>query len=156
RHAKTRGSKIVFRFRGKSGRDHEIDLNDAKLAGIVRQCQHVPQQELFAYVDADGRKCDVKSGDVNDYLRKISGDDFTAKDFRTWFGTMLAAKALRKLDRSDSKTAANRNVKAAVKEVADRLGNTPAVCRKGYIHPRVIESYLDGTLASSRFRHITE
>jgi DNA topoisomerase I len=147
RHAKVRGSSVVFEFRGKSGVEHEIDFEDQRLAKIVRKCQDLPQQELFAYLDESGDQRDVTSSDVNDYLRQISGADFTAKDFRTWAGTVLAATALQEIKAFDSKAAAKRNVKAAIEKVAARLGNTVAVCRKCYVHPDVIDSYLDGTLA---------
>ena len=147
RHAKVRGKRVVFEFRGKSGVEHEIDFEDERLARIVRKCQDLPQQELFAYVNGDGKQRDVGSSDVNDYLRHISGADFTAKDFRTWAGTVLAAMALQESKKFDSKIAAKRNVKTAIEKVAKRLGNTQTVCRKCYVHPDVIDSYLDGTLA---------
>jgi DNA topoisomerase-1 len=146
-HAKINGKRVVFEFRGKSGRDHCIDFEDQRLAKIVRQCQELPQQELFAYLDDDRKMRDVTSGDVNDYLRQISGSDFTAKDFRTWAGTVLAAKALAAMKPGKSKAAAKRSVKAAIESVAKRLGNTVAVCRKCYVHPDVINAYFDGTLA---------
>jgi DNA topoisomerase I len=148
KHVKVRGSKIHFEFRGKSGIDHEIDLEDARLAAIVRRCQELPEQELFEYIDQDGTRRDVTSTDVNDYLREISGgEDFTAKGFRTWAGTVLAALALQEFLAFDSQAQAKRNLVAAIERVAGQLGNTKAVCRKCYIHPAVIESYLDGTLA---------
>jgi DNA topoisomerase-1 len=146
-HAKIRGKKVVFEFRGKSGVEHEIDFEDQRLAKIVRDCQDLPQQELFAYLDETGEQRDVTSTDVNDYLREITGADFTAKDFRTWAGTVLAARALQEIKAFDSNAAAKRNVKSAIEKVAGRLGNTVAVCRKCYVHPDVINSYLDGTLA---------
>ena len=146
-HAKIRGSKVIFEFRGKSGIEHEIDFEDQRLAKIVRDCQDLPQQELFAYLDENKQQRDVTSTDVNDYLRQISGANFTAKDFRTWAGTVLAARALQEIKAFDSNAAAKRNVKAAIEKVAGRLGNTVAVCRKCYVHPDVINSYLDGTLA---------
>ena len=121
-----------------------------KTGGWPRSCRNartLPQQELFAYLDGDGQEHDVTSTDVNDYLRRISGSDFTAKDFRTWAGTVLAAKALREMKSFDSKAAAKRNVKAAIEQVAEKLGNTVTVCRKCYVHPDVIAAYLDGTLA---------
>jgi DNA topoisomerase-1 len=146
-HATIRGKKVVFEFRGKSGIEHEIDFEDERLAKIVCKCQDLPQQELFAYLDENRQQRDVTSSDVNDYLREISGSDFTAKDFRTWAGTVLAAEALQEVKAFDSKAAAKRNVKAAIEKVATRLGNTVPVCRKCYVHPDVINSYLDGTLA---------
>jgi DNA topoisomerase-1 len=148
-HVKVHGSKIHFAFRGKSGVNREIDLEDAKLAKVVRKCQELPEQELFEYIDDDGTRHDIKSGDVNDYLKEIAHADFTAKDFRTWAGTMLAALALQEFAAFDSQAQAKRNVVAAIESVAKQLGNTKAVCRKCYIHPAVIESYLDGAMAKS-------
>jgi DNA topoisomerase I len=146
RHASVRGAKIKFEFRGKSGREHVVEVEDRHVASIVRACQDLPGQELFQYLDEEGQKRDVGSGDVNDYLREISGRDFTAKDFRTWAGTVSAASALRQLGPVDSEADARKNVAASVKTAAQSLGNTPAVCRKSYIHPAVIEAYLDGSL----------
>jgi DNA topoisomerase-1 len=137
---------VKFEFRGKSGVDHSILLRDARLAKIIKQCQDLPQQELFAYLDEDGNEVDVKSNDVNDYIREISGQHFTAKDFRTWNATVLAAKALREFEKFNSKAQAKKNVIRAVEEVAKRLGNTRSVCRKSYIHPAVLEAYIDGSL----------
>ncbi len=145
-HVTFRKGVVKFEFRGKSGVDHSILLRDARLAKIIKSCQDLPQQELFAYRDPDGNEVDVKSNDVNEYLRQISGQHFTAKDFRTWNATVLAAKALQEIRRFDSKAQARKNVIRAVEEVAKRLGNTRSVCRKSYIHPAVIEAYLDGTL----------
>lgn len=147
-HARVKGAKVVFEFRGKSGVNHRIDLHDARLARIVRTCQELPQQELFSYYDDTGTVCNITSTDVNDYLRQITGEDVSAKDFRTWAGTVLAAQALRAEETCESKTAAQRIVKAAIAEVATRLGNTVAVCRKCYVHPEVIAAYLDGSLDS--------
>jgi len=137
---------VHFHFTGKSGVDHDILLRDARLAKIIKSCQDLPQQELFAYKDHDGRQVDVKSDDVNAYLKEISGEHFTAKDFRTWNATVLAAKALQEIKRFDSQAEAKKNVLRAVEEVAKRLGNTRSVCRKSYIHPAVLEAYLDGSL----------
>ncbi|MDB5384761.1 MAG: Eukaryotic topoisomerase catalytic core [Planctomycetaceae bacterium] len=146
RHALVVGTQIRFQFRGKSGIEHDIDLCDPVLAKIVRQCQHLPGQELFEYLDEFGQVHDVRSQDVNDYIREITGGDYTAKDFRTWAGTTLAARMLEQTPHFDSETAAKRNVAQAIRQVARRLGNTPAVCRKCYVHPAVISSYLDGSL----------
>ena len=146
RHAKVRGAKIKFQFRGKSGKEHVVEVEDRRVARIVRACQDLPGQELFQYVDDLGQKHDVGSGDVNDYLREITGRDFTAKDFRTWAGTVSTASELRRLRPADLEADAKRNVVAAVKATAQGLGNTPAVCRKSYIHPAIIEAYLDGSL----------
>ncbi|CAN5366382.1 DNA topoisomerase IB [soil metagenome] len=147
RHATVRAKKITFNFRGKSGVEHEIDLRDAKLAAIVKKCQELPNHDLFNYVDETGQVKDISSTDVNDYLREIAGKEFTAKDFRTWGGTVLAAKALKAMESEGSKTAIRRNMLAAIDKVAERLGNTKAVCRKCYIHPAVLEAYIDGDLA---------
>jgi len=145
-HAKINGAKIRLEFRGKSGKRHEIDLRDERLARIVQQCQDLPGQELFQYIDANDQVRDVTSGDVNEYLRQISGGDFTAKDFRTWAGTALAARALHEFEDFDSQAAAKRNITRAIERVAQRLGNTTAICRKCYVHPAIIDAYLDRSL----------
>jgi DNA topoisomerase-1 len=149
RHAKIRGSEVKFRFRGKAGVVHEVGLRDRRLAAIIRKCQELPGQELFQYVDDDGVVRDVTSDDVNDYLREISGGDFTAKDFRTWAGTLLAYRALRALQPEDNGTPAKKNVVEAMKMTAERLGNTPAVARGSYVHPAVLEAYLEGNLGGA-------
>src|SRR6185436_956393 len=146
RHVAVNGSKVQFRFRGKSGKEHNLTVEHPRVAKIVRECQDLPGQELFQYLDDDGRQLDVKSEDVNEYLREITGQDFTAKDFRTWAGTVLAALALQEFQKFDSKAQAKRNITQAIESVAQRLGNTPTICRKCYIHPAVIESYLEGTM----------
>lgn len=146
RHVTVRGAKVRFEFRGKSGIDHDIDMDDSRLAHIVRACQDLPGQELFQYVDDDGNVCDVGSNDVNEYLHEISRQDFTAKDFRTWAGTALAAQALQEFEDFDSDAAAKRNVTQAIESVAERLGNTKAICRKCYVHPAIIDAYLDRSL----------
>jgi DNA topoisomerase-1 len=145
-HARINGSTVRFRFRGKSGKFHDIALSDVRLARIVRRCQELPGRHLFQYVDADGTVHDVGSADVNDYLRDTTGQDFTAKDFRTWSGTVLAAQALYAMASASSTTAAKQNVVAAIDEVAEALGNTRAVCRKCYVHPVVLDRYVDGAL----------
>ena len=149
RHATVTGTRIHFRFRGKSGRQHEVGLRDRRLASVVRRCQELPGQELFQYVGADGEPHDVASDDVNAYLREISDADVTAKDFRTWAGTVLAYRALRALDAGDDDRTARRNVVEAVRFTSDRLGNTPAVARRSYVHPAVLEAYLEGSLGSA-------
>ena len=149
RHARIDGSHVRFRFRGKSGQPHEVGLRDRRLAALVRRCQELPGQELFQYVDEDGTVRDVASDDVNDYLREIAGVDFSAKDFRTWAGTVLAYRALRALQPAVSETGARRNVVAAIRETAGRLGNTPAVARKSYVHPAVLEAYMDGRVGGA-------
>jgi DNA topoisomerase-1 len=148
-HVKIRGATLRFDFRGKHGKEHEIDLEDSRLAKIVRACRDLPGQELFQYVDEAGKVCDVGSGDVNDYLRAISGDDFTAKDFRTWAGTALAAQALQEFQDFDTKAAAKRNITRAIEHVAERLGNTQAICRKSYVHPAVIDAYMERSLVKT-------
>lgn len=149
RHVDVAGAHIHFEFRGKSGVEHEIDLDDARLAEIVRQCHELPGQELFQYVDEAGDWHDVNSADVNGYLHEVAGEEFTAKDFRTWSGTVLAATALGGLDAFTTRAQARKNIVRAVESVALKLGNTKAVCRKCYVHPAVFEGYLDGTLVTS-------
>jgi DNA topoisomerase I len=148
RHAKFNGAGVKFRFKGKSGVAHDIDLGDKKLARIVKACRDLPGQELFQYID-NGKVCDIGSEDVNEYLKEIAGEEFTAKDFRTWAGTVLAAKALQEYENFTSQRQAKRFMVAAVESVAKKLGNTKAVCRKCYIHPEVFNSYLDGTLVQT-------
>ncbi len=146
RHAEVAGHSVRFRFRGKPGATHEVGLRDRRLASIVRRCQELPGQDLFAYVDDDGEVRDITSDDVNDYLREASGGEFTAKDFRTWAGTLLAYRALRALQSEEHAPAARRNVVEAMRQTAARLGNTPAVARGSYVHPAVLDAYLDGSL----------
>jgi DNA topoisomerase-1 len=145
RHVRVNGSSVRFAFRGKSGRRHAIDLRNRRLAAIVKRCRDLPGYELFQYVDDDGTRQVIDSSDVNQYLREISGEDFTAKDFRTWAGTVLAARALGELP-SETDTEAKRNLVDAIEAVAGLLGNTKSVCRKCYIHPAVIDAYLDRSL----------
>jgi DNA topoisomerase I len=141
-HAKIRGERVEFSFRGKSGKFHAITVEDARLAKIVKNCQDIPGQELFQWIDADGKRHDVTSGDVNQYLREISGTDFTAKDFRTWAGTVLAAQALKHTARFQTDRQAKKNIKQAIDVVSEKLGNTPAVCRKCYVHPAILKGYV--------------
>ena len=148
-HAKVAGSTIRFRFKGKSGKFHDISFSDARLARIVKRCQELPGRELFQYLDDDGQVHSVGSVDVNDYLRSVTGREFSAKDFRTWTGTVLAAEALREQEPFTSESGAKAGVLSAVDAVAGVLGNTRAVCRKCYIHPAVIDEYLGGKLRSS-------
>jgi len=143
RHVTVKGAQLRFRFRGKSGRAHEVDMTDRRIAKIVSKCQELPGQDLFQYID-DGEVRDVASQDVNDYLREITNENFTAKDFRTWAGTVLAAIALNAQGEFETKKHAKANVKTAVCAVAQLLGNTPAICRKCYVHPAIIEGYLSG------------
>src|SRR3954465_11842604 len=144
RHVDVTATKLKFSFRGKSGKDHEVDVTDRRLAKIIRQLQDLPGQEVFQYLNENGERRKVTSEDVNDYLREITGEEFTAKDFRTWAGTVLAAIALHSQEQFENKTQAKKNVKDAIAAVAKILGNTPAVCRKCYVHPAVLETYLDG------------
>jgi DNA topoisomerase-1 len=146
RQVRVRGSRLRFEFRGKSGVEHRIEVSDPLLARIVRRMQDLPGEELFQYVDEEGATRTIESADVNAYLREAAGEDFTSKDFRTWAGTLLAARALRTLRRFESIARARRNIVQAVAEVARHLGNTAAVCRKCYIHPAIFDAYLDGLL----------
>ena len=148
-HVRIAGSKVKFIFRGKSGVEHDLELDDPHLARIVKQCRDLPGQELFQYRGAEGHVIDVGSADVNAYLQEITGRDFTSKDFRTWAGTVLAATLLREYESVDSHARAKRNIVRAVEEVAKKLGNTKAVCRKCYIHPAIFDAYLDGTMAKA-------
>ena len=138
--------KPCFEFMGKSGRVHRVKLSDRRLARVVKACQDIPGQELFQYLDEDGTRHAIESSDVNSYIREVSGADFSAKDFRTWNGTVLAARYLRLCDQPTSATAGKRQVSGAIKSVAAELGNTPAVCRKAYVHPVVVNAYLEGSL----------
>lgn len=155
RHATIDGSEVRFRFRGKSGIVHEVSLHDRRMAGIVRRCRDLPGQELFQYVDDDGEVRDVRSEDVNAYLREVAGtDEFSAKDFRTWSGTVLAFRALaatgQLLDGARPPARAiQRGLRRAIEATAERLGNTPTVARQAYVHPEVIEAYLDDDVRSA-------
>lgn len=149
RHARVEGTTVRFEFRGKSGVKHLVDLTDRRLARIVRQSQDLPGYELFQYVDAEGLRHGIDAGDVNDYLRRVAGEECTAKDFRTWAGTVLAAKALQACCAVGSVTQAKRNVVAAIETVAKRLGNTKTICRKCYVHPEIVASYLEGAWSRS-------
>jgi DNA topoisomerase-1 len=148
-HVAVKGAQVRFVFRGKSGVEHDIDLNDRRLARTVKACRDIPGYDLFQYYDEDGARHAIGSGDVNAYLKEIAGRDFTSKDFRTWTGTVLAAQLLKDFETFTSDTQAKRNIVAAVESVAKRLGNTKAVCRKCYIHPAVFDAYLDGSMLKS-------
>jgi DNA topoisomerase I len=145
-HVNVRRGGVTFTFRGKSGVEHEIQLDDPRLAGIVKACRDIPGYDLFQYYDDQGVRRVVGSGDVNAYLKEITGQDYTSKDFRTWAGTVLAAQLLRGFEPCRSQTEAKRNIVRAVEDVSKRLGNTKAVCRKSYIHPDVLDAYFDGSL----------
>jgi DNA topoisomerase I len=147
RHVEVEGATIKFQFRGKSGKKHNVEVSDRRVARIIQKCQDLPGQQLFQYEDQAGEVAAIGSEDVNDYLQRITGQPFTAKDFRTWAGTILAAIALGKMEEVDSQTLAKKNIVTAIEAVAGLLGNTVAICRKCYIHPAVPTSYLEGTLA---------
>ncbi len=149
RHVQIDGKQVQFRFRGKSGVMHDIKLEDRRMARIIASIRELPGQDLFQYQGDDGEPHAIGSADVNDYLREISGEDYTAKDFRTWSGTVLAALALSEFEKFDSDVQARKNIVRAIETVAERLGNTPTICRKCYVHPAVIDSYLDGTTLSA-------
>jgi DNA topoisomerase-1 len=162
RHVEVSGTQLRFEFRGKSGIMHRVAVNDGRIARVVQQCQTLPGQELFQYLDDAGKHQDVDSGDINDYLHEITGRDITAKDFRTWAGTMYAATILRETGPPPSERAAKRNIIKATDQVAERLGNSRAVCRKYYIHPEIVRAYQEGKvvgwpprMASKRRRRAT-
>lgn len=146
-HVDVTGATLHFHFVGKAGKEQAIDIRDRRVAKIVRQVEELPGQELFQYVDDDGQRHSISSHDVNEYLQEISGEEFTAKDFRTWHGTLSAAEALHLAGPAETKAEAKRNVKEAIEHAARHLGNTPAICRKSYIHPGVIDAYNEGTLS---------
>ncbi len=145
-HVKVEGAQLRFQFQGKSGKTWRLQVKDRRIAKIVRACQELPGQRLFQYKDEDGEIREVSSADVNAYLKEITGTDITAKDFRTWAGTVLAALALQEFEAFDSQAAQKKNLKAAIERVASRLGNTPTICRKCYIHPEVLNAYTEGQL----------
>jgi DNA topoisomerase I len=146
RHVHIAGAKLMFQFRGKSGQNHTIELTDRRLASIVKQCRDLPGYNLFEYVDESGNVCRIDSADVNHYIRELAGQDFTAKDFRTWAGTLLAARELHAAGPAETQTAGNKVVIEAVRQVSKKLGNRPATCRKYYIHPAILDAYADGSL----------
>jgi DNA topoisomerase-1 len=146
RHVAVEGSQLRFRFTGKSGKKWSVAITDQRVVKVIRACQELPGQELLQHLDEAGRAQDVASADVNDYLHEITGEDITAKDFRTWGGTVLAAMALQELVSFDSAAKAEKNIRAAIERVASRLGNTPTICRKCYIHPELLNSYLEGNV----------
>jgi DNA topoisomerase-1 len=147
RHVEIEGATVRFQFRGKSGRKHAVEVSDRRIARVVQKCQDLPGQQLFEYENPAGELATIASEDVNDYLQRITGQPFTAKDFRTWAGTVLAAIALGKMEEVDSQTLAKRNIVTAIEAVARLLGNTVVICRKCYVHPAILNTYLDGTLA---------
>jgi DNA topoisomerase-1 len=145
-HVEVTGSTVRFVFPGKSGKLHEIDVRDRRVARIIRRLQDLPGQPLFQYLDEDRQPQTIGSEDVNEYLREIAGEAFTAKDFRTWAGTVLAARALRDCGPAETQAALHANIVATVDTVAERLGNTRAVCRASYIHPAILIGYEKSTL----------
>ena len=145
-HVKVEGAELRFQFKGKSGKTWRLSVKDRRIAKIVRACQELPGQRLFQYQDENGEIREVTSADVNAYLKEITGQDITAKDFRTWAGTVLAALALQEFEAVDTKAAQNKNIKQAIERVAARLGNTPTICRKCYVHPEVLNAYVEGKL----------
>jgi DNA topoisomerase I len=149
RHVAIEGSRIHISFRGKHGKHHETDINDRRLARIIKNCRDLPGYELFQYLDDNGDRHTVGSAEVNDYLREITGEEITAKDFRTWAGTKLAAEALQEFEIFDTEAERKKAVLRAIEKVAKHLGNTPAICRSCYIHPAVLDGYLDGSLLKS-------
>ncbi len=146
RHVEVNGTELRFNFKGKSGKVWRLGIRDRRVAKVIRACQELPGQELFQYLDGNGETRDVSSSDVNAYLKDISGEDITAKDFRTWHGTVLAALALQEFQKFDNQAGAKKNIKAAIQCVAARLGNTPTICRKCYIHPEILNVYVEGSL----------
>ncbi len=147
RHVKIEGSELRFRFKGKSNKEWNLKLKDRRIARLVKAAQELPGQSLFQYLGEDGETHGVNSSDVNEYLREIAGSAVTAKDFRTWAGTVLAASALAEFEAFETPTAAKKNVKSAIERVAAQLGNTPTICRKCYVHPEIVGAYMDKALA---------
>ena len=154
RHVSVRGTRIFFKFKGKTGKEWRLEHTHARVARIVRTCQDLPGQHLFQYEDDDGTAREVTSQDVNSYLREVTGMPISAKDFRTWTGTVLAAMALSEFDKVDTQAAAKANVRAAIASVAQRLGNTATICRKCYVHPEVLACYLEGALRDTLKRNV--
>ncbi|HEX3572491.1 MAG TPA: DNA topoisomerase IB [Acidobacteriaceae bacterium] len=156
KHVSVKGATVTFDFKGKSGKEHSIDLRDRRLAAIIKRCQDLPGYELFQYIDPEGNRHSVDASDVNEYLRQITNEDFTAKDFRTWAGTVLACAMLREFEPAETQTQAKKNVVEAIKRVANRLGNTPSVCRKCYVHPAVLESYMGGAVVQAVKKEVAQ
>jgi DNA topoisomerase-1 len=146
KHIGVGGGVLRFDFTGKSGKQWKLRVEDKRIAAIVKRCAEIPGHELFKYLDEEGQPHTVDSGDVNTYIKDITGEDFSAKDFRTWAGTVLAALALTEFKKYDSQAEAKRNVVAAIEGVSKQLGNTPAICRKCYVHPEVLNAYMSGDL----------
>lgn len=145
-HVKVEGAQLRFQFKGKSGKAWRLQVHDRRVAKILKACQELPGQRLFQYLDEEGEQREVTSADVNAYLREVTGQDITAKDFRTWAGTVMAALALQEVEAFDTQAAAKKNIRNAIERVASRLGNTPTICRKCYVHPEVLTAYAQGEL----------
>jgi DNA topoisomerase-1 len=145
-HVKVEGGELRFQFKGKSGKTWKLKVKDRRIAKIVKACQDLPGQDLFQYLDENGERQSISSSDVNAYLKEITGRDITAKDFRTWAGTVLAALALSEFEQFDSEAKAKKNIRTAIEQVSSRLGNTPTICRKCYVHPEVFTCYLEGAM----------
>ncbi|HKO17826.1 MAG TPA: DNA topoisomerase IB [Acidobacteriaceae bacterium] len=154
KHVAVKGATVTFDFKGKSGREHTIDLRDRRMAAIIKRCHDLPGYELFQYIDPEGNRHSVDASDVNEYLRQITSEDFTAKDFRTWAGTVLACAMLKEFEPVETQTQAKKNVVEAIKRVAARLGNTPSVCRKCYVHPAVLENYMGGAMVQAARKEV--
>jgi DNA topoisomerase I len=152
RHVKIEGSTLRFEFKGKKGVFHKVSLQSKRLARLVKQCRDIPGKDLFQYYNEDDKHCTIGSGDVNDYLKNITGEDFTAKDFRTWAGSVSALYAFKEAGEFDNVTECRKKIVSVLDEVALNLGNTRTVCKKYYVHPTVIKSYEEGTL----FNYIKE
>ncbi len=149
RHVNIRGSNIRFHFKGKSGKEHTVTVRNRRLAGIIRRCQDLPGHELFQYIDDEGERRTIESSDVNEYLQEVTGKNFTAKDFRTWSGTVFTMDALQELGEVETQTQAKKNVTQAIKVAAEHLRNTPTICRKCYVHPDIINAYMEHSLLNS-------
>jgi len=156
KHVSVKGATVTFDFKGKSGVEHVIDFRDRRLAAIIKRCQDMPGYELFQYIDPEGNRHSVDASDVNEYLRQITNEDFTAKDFRTWAGSVLACAMLHEFQPAETQTQAKKNVVEAIKRVANRLGNTPSVCRKCYVHPAVLESYMGGAMVQAVKKEVAQ
>lgn len=144
RHVDVEGSMLEFHFRGKSGVEHVVDFRDKRVSRVIKKLRDLPGHHLFEYIDEQGEQQTIDSDDVNAYLQEITGEEFTAKDFRTWAGSLLAAQALQEFESIDSEAQAKKNIVHAIEQVAQRLGNTPSVCRKCYVHPEILNAYLEG------------
>lgn len=156
KHVEVHGAEVTFSFQGKSRVHHTVSLHDRRLARIIQRCEEIPGQELFQFLDAEGERHSIDSADVNEYLREITGQHFTAKDFRTWAGTVLAAKVLHEFEPYQNATQAKKNIVEAIKKVASELGNTPSVCRKCYVHPAVLDAYMGGMTKEEAKEQIEE